>query len=240
MSRSETALRWLTRVYLLVFFTYLLFPLGYMSLLAFNDSRIPTHRNFTFTLRWFGEAWHDERLWDGLQTSFLIAIVVVILSILLGLGGALLLTRLQVRAKGLIYAVLVSPILAPGIVLGISTFIFWNQQLGFRASWWTAAFAQTSFIAAYCMLIFIARLQRFDTTLEEAGLGVRPHLDGSGWGEDAGNDDAVLPDAHDRGQTEALALVGLGFDDLWHRSRQPIQVVILVRDHRWGRRRRRS
>ncbi|MFO1039119.1 MAG: ABC transporter permease [Geminicoccaceae bacterium] len=170
MSGSETALRWLTRLYLLVFFTYLLFPLAYMSLLAFNDSRIPTHRNFTFTLRWFGEAWHDERLWEGLQTSFLIAVVVVILSIVLGLGGALLLTRLQVRAKGLIYGVLVSPILAPGIVLGISTFIFWNQQLGFRASWWTAAFAQTSFIAAYCMLIFMARLQRFDDTLEEAAL----------------------------------------------------------------------
>ena len=38
----------------------------------------------------------------------------------LGLGGALLLTRLQIKAKALLYAVLVSPILAPGIVLGIS------------------------------------------------------------------------------------------------------------------------
>ena len=81
-----------------------------------------------------------------------------------------MLVRLQVRAKGLLYAVLVSPILAPGIVLGISAFIFWSQRLGFRATWWTAALAQCSFIAAYCMLIFIARLQRFDTTLEEAGL----------------------------------------------------------------------
>jgi spermidine/putrescine transport system permease protein len=72
--------------------------------------------------------------------------------------------------------VLVSPILAPGIVLGISTFVFWSQQVGLRASWWTAALAQTSFIAAYCMLIFIARLQRFDTTLEEAALdlGAKP------------------------------------------------------------------
>ena len=89
---------------------------------------------------------------------------------MLGLGGAIMLTRLQIRAKSLLYAVLVSPILAPGIVLGISTFIFWSQQVGFRASWWTAALAQTSFISAYCMLIFMARLQRFDTTLEEAGL----------------------------------------------------------------------
>jgi spermidine/putrescine transport system permease protein len=170
MPYPDTVLRWAIRAYLAVFLGYLLFPLGYMMLLAFNASRIPTHRNFQFTLSWFGAAWDDRRMWEGLQVSIMIGVVVVALSILLGLGGALALTRLQIRAKSLLYAVLVSPILAPGIVLGISTFIFWSQQVGLRASWWTAALAQTSFIAAYCMLIFIARLQRFDTTLEEAGL----------------------------------------------------------------------
>jgi len=167
---NQNLLKWAIRAYLLIFFSYMLFPLAYMMLIAFNESRIPTHRDFTFTLNWFGEAWKDARMWDGLENSVYIALLVVAISITLGLGGALMLVRLQVKAKSLVYAVLVSPILAPGIVLGISTFIFWSQQLGFRASWWTAAFAQSSFIAAYCMLIFMARLQRFDTTLEEAGL----------------------------------------------------------------------
>jgi spermidine/putrescine transport system permease protein len=170
MNTPDAVTRWSIRVYLLAFLAYLLFPLGYMMLLAFNDSRIPTHRDFTFTLKWFGFAWDDERMWEGLQTSLMIAVLVVAISIVLGLGGAMMLVRLQIRAKSLLYAVLVSPILAPGIVLGISTFIFWSQQMGFRASWWTAALAQSSFISAYCMLIFMARLQRFDTTLEEAGL----------------------------------------------------------------------
>ena len=170
MSGNSRITTWAIRIYLGIFFTYLLFPLFYMVLLAFNDSRIPTHRNFHFTLKWFTVAWDDSRMWDGLQVSVMIACLVVVLSVILGLGGALLLTRLQIRARNAYYGVLVSPILAPGIVLGISTFIFWSQQVGLRADWWTAAFAQTSFIAAYCMLIFMARLQRFDTTLEEAGL----------------------------------------------------------------------
>ncbi|MGE3739537.1 MAG: ABC transporter permease, partial [Geminicoccaceae bacterium] len=156
--------------YLAIFLIYLLFPLVYMLLIAFNDSRIPTHRDFTFTLRWFGEAWADQRLWQGLRISLLIGVLVVVISVVFGMAGAFMLVRLQLRAKSLLYAVLVSPILAPGIVLGISAFIFWSQRLGFRAGWWTAALAQCSFIAAYCMLIFIARLQRFDTTLEEAAL----------------------------------------------------------------------
>ena len=170
MGNYDNLLKWSIRGYLGIFLGYLLFPLFYLMLLAFNTSRIPTHRNFDFTLDWFGAAWNDQRMFDGLYMSILIAVFVVVLSVALGLGGALALTRLQIKGKALLYAVLVSPILAPGIVLGISTFIFWSQQVGLRASWWTAVLAQCSFIAAYCMLIFIARLQRFDTTLEEAGL----------------------------------------------------------------------
>src|SRR5262245_18799250 len=170
MPYPDAVLRWSIRAYLATFLAYLLFPLVYMMLLAFNTSRIPTHRDFHFPLEWFGAAWDDQRMWHGLEVSLMIAVVVVVLSIALGLGGALALTRLQIRGKSFLYAVLVSPILAPGIVLGISTFIFWSQQVGLRASWWTAALAQSSFIAAYCMLIFMERLQRFDTTLEEAGL----------------------------------------------------------------------
>ena len=170
MNGTDRLIRFATRFYLLVFVVYLLFPLAYLMLLAFNDSRIPTHRDFTFTLKWFGEAWDDDRMWDGLKVSMMIAVAVVAVSIPLGLGGAMAMVRLRIRGKSLLFAVLVSPILAPGIVVGISTFIFWSQQVGLRASWWTAVLAQSSFIAAYCMLIFMARLQRFDTTLEEAGL----------------------------------------------------------------------
>src|SRR5215213_2401847 len=101
MPYPDAVLRWSIRAYLFLFFTYLLFPLAYMLLLAFNDSRIPTHRNFIPTFKWF-----------GVQTSFEIAVFVVILSTILGLGGAIMLTRLQIRAKSLLYAVLVSPILA--------------------------------------------------------------------------------------------------------------------------------
>src|SRR5215475_4529911 len=98
---------WATRIYLGVFFSYLLFPLFYMMLLAFNDSRIPTHKNFHFTLKWFSVAWDDQRMWEGLQVSVMIACLVVVLSVLLGLGGALMLTRLQLRMRNAQYGVLV-------------------------------------------------------------------------------------------------------------------------------------
>jgi len=170
MGNNDRVLTWAIRAFLLIFFTYLLFPLAYLMLVAFNESKIPTHKAFSFTLKWFGEAWGDERMWDGIWVSVKIAVLVVAISLTLGMGGAMLLVRVQMKAKNFVYAVLVSPILAPGIVLGISAFIFWQQRMGLNAGWWTAALAQSGFISAYCMLIFIARLQRFDTALEEAGL----------------------------------------------------------------------
>ena len=51
MSRDSRVGVCAIRIYLGVFFSYLLFPLFYMMLLAFNDSRIPTHKNFHFTLK---------------------------------------------------------------------------------------------------------------------------------------------------------------------------------------------
>jgi spermidine/putrescine transport system permease protein len=69
-------------------------------------------------------------------------------------------------------------VLIPGIVLGVSTMIFWRDMFGVEAGLFTAMVAQSVFIASYCMLMFMARLQRHDCGLEEAGfdLGASPFL----------------------------------------------------------------
>src|SRR6266852_3492164 len=107
MRRADRVLALALRVYLALFFVYLFLPLLYMMAAAFNRSSIPTLSPWRgFTLGWFATAWNDDRLWQALGTSFLIGGAVVVVSILLGLGGALLLTRLQLGARNLIYAVL--------------------------------------------------------------------------------------------------------------------------------------
>ncbi|WP_244271837.1 ABC transporter permease [Pseudovibrio denitrificans] len=82
----------------------------------------------------------------------------------------MLLTRLQSQATTFLYTVLVSPMLTPGIVLGATTLIFWRDAFGVEGGLFTATIAQSSFIASYCMLMFMARLQRQDIVLEEAAL----------------------------------------------------------------------
>ena len=157
-------------VYMAIFFLYMFLPLIIMVAAGFNDFEQPSvtvWRGFTF--KWFGVLARDDRMWSGLANSIIIASAVIAISLPLGLAGAFLVTRLESRYNGLIYAVMVSPLLTPGIILGISTLIFW-REIGVSGGLFTAAAAQATFISAYAMLMFMARLQRQDITLEEAAL----------------------------------------------------------------------
>ncbi len=157
--------------YLVIFFAYMFLPLTFMVAAAFNASPTPSVTDWQgFSLRWFEALPQDERFIQGLGHSLLIAAGVIALSIPLGLAGALVLTRLQSGAATLLYTVLVSPILTPGIVLGVTTMIFWRDSFGVEAGLLTATIAQSAYIASYCMLMFMARLQRQDRVLEEAAL----------------------------------------------------------------------
>lgn len=171
MSRDARILDSLRTAWVAVFIAYLFLPLLYMAAAAFNTSRFPTLLPWRgFTVDWFAQAWADPKLWLAVGTSFAVGIAVVALSTTLGLAGALIMTRIQARTRSFLYALLVSPVLTPGIVLGLSTAIFWDRSAEVSGFWGLAVLGQSSFISAYCMLIFIARLQRFDATLEEAAL----------------------------------------------------------------------
>lgn len=171
MTPSDRLLRFVLLVFLAVFFAYLFLPLVFMMVAAFNAFRFPAVVPWRGTTgKWFAEMAADTLMWDALGTSLLVGVVVVIISVPLGLAGALTLTRLAGRARNLAYAILVSPVLTPGIVIGISTIMLWDRAFGLIGNWFVAVVAQSSFISAYAMLMFLARLQRMDPRLEEAAL----------------------------------------------------------------------
>ena len=163
--------RLLTGAYLVLFFGYLFLPLGIMAAATFNSSRFPTVTPWMgFTLNWFQALWDDQRMWAALGTSLLVGAGVIALAVPLGLAAALLLDRLHSRAKTVLYALMVSPLLTPGVIVGISTLVFWREWFGVSGGLFLTVVAQSSFIAAYAMLLFSARLERFDPVLEEAAL----------------------------------------------------------------------
>jgi spermidine/putrescine transport system permease protein len=166
--------------YSLLFFAFLFGPLIIMVITAFNSSSFPRILPWEcFTTNWFSVLVNNGRLMSGLANSVIIGIGVVLLSVPIGLAGALALSDLSPALRTMLYTVLIVPILVPGVVIGISTVVFWGQVarafgLGYESFFYDGIFltlaGQISFIAAYAMLIFMARLQRFDPTLTEAAL----------------------------------------------------------------------
>ena len=167
-------------LFVLGFFAYLFGPLILMSLTAFNSSSFPRVSPWEcFSVEWFEVLSQDARLLEGLRNSIIIGIGVVCLSVPLGLAGALMLTQVRERIRPWYYTVVISPILVPGVVLGISTLLFWDRvglmfgmsrESIFYNGIFLTIIGQSTFISAYTMLLFIARLQRFDHGLEEAAM----------------------------------------------------------------------
>jgi spermidine/putrescine transport system permease protein len=168
--RRLTGAEMVLRVYLAIFFVYLFSPLVIMGIATFNDSRFPTVTPWRGgTLKWFAALWADENMREALWNSIWVGLAVIALSVPIGIGAALLLTGLAPRARSVVYGVMVSPLLTPGVIIGISTLVFWNR-FGVPAGLHLAVIGQSSFITAYVMLMVLARMQRFDRTLEEAAL----------------------------------------------------------------------
>lgn len=171
--------------YMWAFLAFMFAPLLLMIVSSFNDTSPPSVTDWRgFTGKWYAFFWMPEaeiradevlrvldreRFGQCFANSLTVAAVVVPLSLLLGLAGAVLLTRWRSRANGLLWWILLSPMLAPGVILGLSALVFWGR-LGVGAGLFTIMMAQVTFVAGYPLLILMARLQRQPVELEEAAL----------------------------------------------------------------------
>ncbi|MEZ5797351.1 MAG: ABC transporter permease [Paracoccaceae bacterium] len=172
----------LAHVYLVAFVIYLLVPLVVMSGAAFNDNKLPSIVPWKgFTWRWFVDLWHDDRMLNAFANTLLVALAVAVLAVIVGTAAAILINSIAGRTRTVLYGMMISTILIPGVVIGISTMIMWTKMGGFifgpESKPWPfipglhlSVLGQVSYIAAMVMLLVLARLQSFDAGLEEAAL----------------------------------------------------------------------
>lgn len=169
----------LGHLYMAAFLIYMILPLIIMGGAAFNDNKLPSVYPWKgWTTRWFSELFADEVMWTSFFNTIWVAIAVVIIAVPIGTAGAILINSVSGRLRGALYGLMVAPVLMPGAVIGISTLLFWNsvgKATGsdfflFNPGLHLSVLGQVSYIAAFVMLLVLARLQSFDPALEEAAL----------------------------------------------------------------------
>lgn len=153
-----------------LFLAYLLVPLFVMGGAAFNASKLPTIYPWKgWTDEWFIAMWNDNRIWIAFRNTVLVAMAVVAIAVPVGTAAAILVNSISGRVRSVLYGLMVAPILIPGVVIGISTLLFWNH-FSVGSGLHLSVLGQVSFIASFVMLLVLARLQSFDQGLEEAAL----------------------------------------------------------------------
>ena len=181
-------LRTATVLYLAAFLLFLFLPLVTVAVFAFNDAPYPAPPWHGFTLDWFlgnepkqrTGLFGDSELLGSIWTSFIVACAVTSLSVGVGTANAFLMERARFPGKGALSALMLVPLVLPGVILGISILAFasriaefCNDLLGLELDFLRpglplVVLGQFSYIAAIATLTVSARLKRFDRTLEEA------------------------------------------------------------------------
>jgi len=178
-------------IYVTLFFFFLVLPLIAISVLAFNDSDFIALPWNGFTMDWFFSTtdereglFADSNLLESVYISMTTGIIVASMSTIVGTIAALLFEE-KFRFKGILYFLALTPLVIPGVILGISilissTFVgnYVENSFGvdlelFRPSYWLVILGQFSFCATYVMLLVSARLKKYDRTLEEAALSLK-------------------------------------------------------------------
>ena len=185
-------LRAATALYVAAFLGFLFLPLVTVAVFAFNNAPYPAPPWHGFTLDWFlgnesaGRVglFHDDDLLGSIWTSTVVACWVTALAVTIGTANAFLMERAQFPGKGALSLLMLTPLVIPGVILGISILAFASRIADFlsdsfgieadflRPGLPLVVLGQFSFIAAIATLTISARLKRFDRTLEEAALNL--------------------------------------------------------------------
>jgi spermidine/putrescine transport system permease protein len=185
-------LRAATALYVGAFLLFLFLPLAVVAVFAFNDAPYPAPPWHGFTLDWFfgNEAegrvglFRDSELLGSIWTSCIVALWVTGLSVVVGTANAFLMERERFPGKGILSMLMLTPLVIPGVILGISILAFASRLADLcgelfrveadflRPGLPLVVLGQFSYIVAIATLTISARLKRFDRSLEDAALNL--------------------------------------------------------------------
>jgi spermidine/putrescine transport system permease protein len=158
---------WVLRVFFFLVVVFLYAPIVILLIFSFNDAAIPSFPLSGFTLHWYHEFLTNPDLKGALETSAIIAALSSVGAVLLGVLASIALSRRRFRAKAAVSALLLSPLVIPYLVFGISLLLLFHQ-LGVPRSLLTVVIGHIVISLPYTILVLVPRLDQIDVSLEEA------------------------------------------------------------------------
>jgi spermidine/putrescine transport system permease protein len=160
--------RWLS-AYAALVYAFLYVPIVVLAVYSFNAGGVGGFPPRNLTLSWYRILFQDDAIWSTLLNSFIVALVAVAISVILGLMAALALDRVNFPGKALFRRVVLLPLILPGIITGLSLLMLFVAA-GMKLSLVTITLGHGTALISVATTEIFAGLQKLDRAQEEASL----------------------------------------------------------------------
>lgn len=149
----------------------LVFPSVLVVITSFNASDFLTFPPQGWSLRWYQAMAGNWEVRQAAILSLKVAALVAAIDLLLGVPAAFPLTRARFRGRELLMTFILSPLMLPGIVIGIGL-LFFYMLLGLSLSFPLLVISHVVVTLPFIVSMTSARLAIIDPTYEEAALNL--------------------------------------------------------------------
>lgn len=167
---------WAFRIFCAGVLLFLILPVLVIVPLSFNVSSFLTYPLEGFSLRWYQEIFSPNGPWlAALKNSLIVAPFATLLAMSLGTLAAVGLNKADFPGKGLILALLISPMVVPLVIVAVGMYFFF-AEVGLLNSFFGLVLAHAVLGTPFVVITVNATLQGFDHNQVRAGasLGANP------------------------------------------------------------------
>ncbi|MGE4534455.1 ABC transporter permease [Halomonas sp.] len=166
---------WVFRTFCGLVLLFLITPVLVIIPLSFSSGSFLTYPLPGFSLRWYQEIFSAGPWLDSLKNSLIVAPLATLLAMAFGTLAAVGLNRAEFPGKGLILALLISPMVVPLVIVAVGMYFFF-AEVGLLNSYIGLVLAHTVLGVPFVVITVNATLQGFDFNQMRAGasLGANP------------------------------------------------------------------
>ena len=161
----------LIKLYTILVYIWMFAPIVAVVLLSFNPQQFGSFPMKGFSFRWYVELAHNPTILGAFKNSMVLGTLTAIFTTAIGVPAALAFVRYKFPGKDFLNMLLITPIMIPEVVLGVSLLLFirWLQQ---PKSFALLLIGHVVLTLPYVLLVVQARLVGIKREYEEAALSL--------------------------------------------------------------------
>lgn len=171
LSLPERAWFFALRGFGLLVLLFLILPILVIIPLSLSDSSFLSYPMPGLSLRWYYNLFESDEWMRAARNSFIVAPLATLIATVLGTLAAVGLNKADFRGKGLLMAVLISPMVVPVVVVGVGVYLLF-AQIGLSDTYTGLILVHAALGAPFVVTTVSATLQGFNHNLVRASLSM--------------------------------------------------------------------